>query len=162
MKHLVLTYITTLILILADNAVAEGIYKCVDAEGNVSFSQTSCPKKTKGGMIEYSEPSKPNPRGESRYSIMNQDRIIKQDQNLRGIKKRIHGSSSSGYGTYGSYDSYGNYGNYGSSRKTRRNQNYRMIDELERCKKLRSRAVNRHLNYNAKQRAKFEASRTCR
>ncbi len=55
MKRLAVMCITT--LVLSGNVVAGSIYKCIDAAGNVSFTQKPCPRKSSGGGIGYSERS---------------------------------------------------------------------------------------------------------
>lgn len=49
MKRLATMCITTLVLL--SNVVAGGVYKCIDAAGNVSYSSTSCPRNSYGGWV---------------------------------------------------------------------------------------------------------------
>lgn len=42
---------------LCGDLAAGSIYKCTDAAGNVSFSQTACPAAASGGEVGYSRPS---------------------------------------------------------------------------------------------------------
>lgn len=55
MKRLAIMCITS--LVLSGSVVAGSIHKCVDAAGNVSFTQRPCPKTSSGGRIGYSEQS---------------------------------------------------------------------------------------------------------
>ena len=55
-------------VVISGNAVAGNIYKCVDAAGNVSFSQTGCSNNMSGSQIGYSTPSQSrSPNGNDRF-----------------------------------------------------------------------------------------------
>ena len=92
-----LAAISIMALTVTGSVSAGSIYKCTDATGNVTFSQTACPVKTSGDQIGYSEPSPSQsrsssrqsaPRNSSRYTIMNQAKQADVDKDKRDHRYR--------------------------------------------------------------------------
>ena len=55
------TMIFTVAFTLSGNATAGNIYRCVDAAGNVTFSQTACKFSDEGGKVGHSTSSPHQP-----------------------------------------------------------------------------------------------------
>lgn len=73
----------------ASIANAGSIYKCTDAAGNVTFSQTACPAKTSGGEVGYSKPSQRHePARIAPHSIASQVRQLEAEKEKRDAKNK--------------------------------------------------------------------------
>lgn len=59
---------------------AGSIYKCTDAAGNVTFSQTACPAKESGDQIGYSAPTRRSPKVERMQQRASEPEIQHQPQ----------------------------------------------------------------------------------
>ena len=145
MKSVLLACITA--LSLSGNIIAGSIYKCVNAAGEVSFSEDECLKNEHGGKIGYSAPPRKNTtKRTDPYSVINQDQKIKRDQieRNRGSKNRQQKSYSR------------------SSQKKKANPELEMIYEQERCERFRRLALSPSLSLKQKRRYKIMAVDYCR
>lgn len=76
-------------VVLSGNVSAGSIYKCIDATGNVSFSQTACQEKASGGQIGYSAPSQyRKPERIIPHSIASQVRQLDAEEEKKAAKHK--------------------------------------------------------------------------
>lgn len=67
-------------LAVTGSVSAGSIYKCTDAAGNITFSQTACPAKESGDQIGYSQPSRRSPKVERKQQRASKPEIQYQPQ----------------------------------------------------------------------------------